>query len=419
MNLPYRLDHFTGEGDCTRLWVRSLACTGSAGMAQPECASCRAVKVGQTLATLETRAESAPSHTPCGYLNQKQLIHGWRAATADKNEQHLKMLTMTKKAARSTSRMGGQKRLIMVLSTCDIPRLSTLMRVAAKQRVGPKKMIKCINDAANALSPGGYRPKDFTDTEKKLMRCMKRFAGRKGVYALSKGLGLPSASTEIGTNIRTFFGAASPNSTLPRAGHTLMIDGVHLSQRACWHRPTNQIIGLCREYSEPFNLAMNDMESVLKIVDAVHGDSPTCHYGREATVLAIGPYRERNYHGVCVPSAGPIASLTGSLPPDEVRPGCLGLRSDAAWSALPAPSALEVPAKRTHGALTLLNVGGCDGCAKPITEAEKGDMSKVTECSKKGCETRWFHRECTDGLKEKLPKNWACDLCCNAKRRRA
>ncbi|KAJ7044460.1 hypothetical protein C8F04DRAFT_942296 [Mycena alexandri] len=146
---------------------------------------------------------------------------------------------------------------------------------------------------------------------------MKRFAGRKGVYALSKALGLPSASTirasnplrllpsvaapkpqEIGTNIRTFFSAASPNSTLSRAGHTLMIDGVHLAQRACWHRPTNQIIGLCREHSEPFNLAMDDMDSVLNIVEAVHSDSPTCHYGREATVLAIGPYRETHYHGV-------------------------------------------------------------------------------------------------------------------------
>ncbi|KAJ7017645.1 hypothetical protein C8F04DRAFT_1200210 [Mycena alexandri] len=214
---------------------------------------------------------------------------------------------MTKKAARSTSRMGDQKRLVMALSTCDVPRLSTLMRVAAKQRVGPKEMIRRISDAASALSPGGYRPKSFTDTEKKLMRCMKRFAGRKGVYALSKALGLPSASTirasnplrllpsvaapkpqEIGTNIRTFFSAASPNSTLSRAGHTLMIDGVHLAQRACWHRPTNQIIGLCREHSEPFNLAMDDMDSVLNIVEAVHSDSPTCHYGREATVLAIG-----------------------------------------------------------------------------------------------------------------------------------
>ncbi|KAJ7140342.1 hypothetical protein C8R46DRAFT_1233789 [Mycena filopes] len=317
MNLPYRLDRFTGEGDLTRLWVRSSACTGSAGIAQPECASCRSVKVGQTVATLETRAESAPSHTPWAYLNQRQLVGGWRATVADKNEQHLKMLNMAKKAARSTSRMSDQKRLVMALSTYDVPRLSTLMRVAAKQRVGPKEMIKRISDAASALSPGGYRPKSFTDTEKKLMRCIKRFAGRKGVYALSKALGLPSASTvrtsnplrllpsvaapkphEIGTNIRTFFGAASPNSALPLAGHTLMIDGIHLSQRACWHRPTNQIIGLCREHSDPFDLAMNNMESVLKVVDAVHGDSPTCHYGREATVLAIGPYRDTNYHGV-------------------------------------------------------------------------------------------------------------------------
>jgi hypothetical protein len=89
------------------------------------------------------------------------------------------MLTMTKKAARSTSRMGDQKRLIMALSTCDIPRLSTLMRVAAKQRVGPKEMIKRISDTANALSPGGYHLKSFTDTEKKLMRCMKQLPERE------------------------------------------------------------------------------------------------------------------------------------------------------------------------------------------------------------------------------------------------
>ncbi|KAJ7758390.1 hypothetical protein B0H16DRAFT_1689376 [Mycena metata] len=317
MNLPYCLDHFAGEGDLTRVCVRSLLCTGSPGVAQPECSSCRSVKVGQTVATLKMRAEFAPSHTPWGYLNQQQLVTGWKAAEDFKNAQHLKMLSMTKKAARSTSRMSDHKRLIMALSTCDIPRLSTLMRVAAKQRAGPKEMIKRIADAATGLSPNGYSPKSFTDTEKKLMRCMKRFAGRKGVYALSKALGMPSSSTirasnplrllpsvaapkaeDIGTNIRTFFGAGSPNSVFPPTGHTLMIDGIHLSQRACWHRGTNQIIGLCREHSEPFDLTMNSMESVLKIVEAVHGDSPTCHYGREATVLAIGPYRDHNYHGV-------------------------------------------------------------------------------------------------------------------------
>ncbi|KAJ7824429.1 hypothetical protein B0H13DRAFT_1658509, partial [Mycena leptocephala] len=34
------------------------------------------------------------------------------------------------------------------------------------------------------------------------------------------------------------------------------------------------------------------------VVDAVHGESPTCHYGREATVLAMGAFRANNYHAV-------------------------------------------------------------------------------------------------------------------------
>ncbi|KAJ6616228.1 hypothetical protein B0H10DRAFT_1799831 [Mycena sp. CBHHK59/15] len=148
---------------------------------------------------------------------------------------------------------------------------------------------------------------------------MKCLAGRKGVYALSKALGLPSASTiraskplrllpsvaapkpaEFGTNIRTFFGPDSTNVTFRKAGHALMVDGLHLSQRACWHRPSNQIIGFCREHSEPLDLAMNDMTSVLEVVEAVHGENPTCHYGREATVFAIGAFRDDNYHAVPV-----------------------------------------------------------------------------------------------------------------------
>ncbi|KAJ7478464.1 hypothetical protein FB451DRAFT_1396233 [Mycena latifolia] len=225
------------------------------------------------------------------------------------------ILNLAKKASRSTARMSDQKRLVMVISTHDVPHLSALMHLAVKQCVGPNEMIRRIRDSVRTLHPDGYSVKSFTDIEKKLMRCMKRSAGRKGVYALSKALGLPSLSTirvskhlrfvpsvaapkpaEIRTNIHTFFGEASANSTFRTAGHSLMIDGIHLSQRACWYRPSNQIIGLCREDSGPFNLVMNNMASVLKVVDAVHDKSPTCHYGREATVLAIAAFRDDNYH---------------------------------------------------------------------------------------------------------------------------
>ncbi|KAK7006523.1 hypothetical protein R3P38DRAFT_3213818 [Favolaschia claudopus] len=43
---------------------------------------------------------------------------------------------------------------------------------------------------------------------------------------------------------------------------------------------------------------MDSMDSVLAVLEAVHGDSPTCHYGREATVAAIAPFSAQNYHGL-------------------------------------------------------------------------------------------------------------------------
>jgi hypothetical protein len=66
---------------------------------------------------------------------------------------------------------------------------------------------------------------------------------------------------------------------------------------------------------------MNSMDSVLEVLDAVHGDSPTCHYGREATVAAVAPFRAANYHGLpilqtqtCKSEKGPgFAALLESI----------------------------------------------------------------------------------------------------------
>ncbi|KAJ6598574.1 hypothetical protein B0H10DRAFT_1714073, partial [Mycena sp. CBHHK59/15] len=69
-----------------------------------------------------------------------------------------------------------------------------------------------------------------------------------------------------------------------KAGHCLMIDGVHLCQHCGWHRPMNQIIRLCWEHSPGLDLAMNNIDSILAVLEAIHGDSPSCHCRREATV---------------------------------------------------------------------------------------------------------------------------------------
>jgi hypothetical protein len=223
----------------------------------------------------------------------------------------MQVLTLSRQVSRASKRMSDHKRFLMALATHDIPRLHHLIRIAIKQGAGIEEILWRIEDAAKRL----YNVKSFSTTEKKFMRLIKRMAGRKAVYAMSKFLGLPSrttiaesssrkllpsvgvpTATEIATNISTFFGPSSPSPA--KAGHCLMIDGLHLCQRCRWHRPTNQIIGLCREHSAHLDLSMNDMDSVLEVLEAVHGESPTCHYGREATVVAVGAFRSDNYHGL-------------------------------------------------------------------------------------------------------------------------
>ncbi|KAJ6607976.1 hypothetical protein B0H10DRAFT_1955815 [Mycena sp. CBHHK59/15] len=205
--------------------------------------------------------------------------------------------------------------LLFALANHDIPRLHHLIRIAVKQGAGVEEIIWRIEEAAQRL----YSVKSFTPDERQFMRALKRLAGRKAVFAMSKFLGLPSMSTiaesdppkllpsvsapkasEIAKNISTFFSPPSNRTRHQhrRSGHCIMIGGVHLCHRARWHRPTNQITGLCREHSGHLNLGMNNMDSVLEVLDAVHGDSPTCHYGREATVVAVSAFRSDNYHGL-------------------------------------------------------------------------------------------------------------------------
>ncbi|KAI0068929.1 hypothetical protein BV25DRAFT_1844785 [Artomyces pyxidatus] len=77
-----------------------------------------------------------------------------------------------------------------------------------------------------------------------------------------------------------------------------MIDGIAICQRARWWKRSNEIIGLCREHAIRANLGMTDFPSVLQVADSIHGDAPSCHYGREATVAAIAPFAIDHYHPI-------------------------------------------------------------------------------------------------------------------------
>ncbi|KAK7041117.1 hypothetical protein R3P38DRAFT_3179675 [Favolaschia claudopus] len=91
MNLPFTLDGFATVDGSPRVKIRSCTCTGSTGIAQPECSACRSVRVGQTLHTLEERSREAPPNIPYQYLTPIQLSTALRDVSEQKNEQHLKL----------------------------------------------------------------------------------------------------------------------------------------------------------------------------------------------------------------------------------------------------------------------------------------------------------------------------------------
>ncbi|KAI0681858.1 hypothetical protein C8T65DRAFT_597993 [Cerioporus squamosus] len=110
---------------------------------------------------------------------------------------------------------------------------------------------------------------------------------------------IPSTSSvkawEITANIKGIPVLCSAAEAPALCGQAILIDGLHINKRVRLYRKTNEMIGFCREHGASLDLSMHDIPSILKVADAVHGNEPTCHYGKEATVAVVGALRGDQY----------------------------------------------------------------------------------------------------------------------------
>ncbi|KAI0368715.1 hypothetical protein BV20DRAFT_1036857 [Pilatotrama ljubarskyi] len=156
--------------------------------------------------------------------------------------------------------------------------------------------------------------------------------GSRLLYALSHSHGFPSLSTlhrclripcllpcittpkerEISDNIASLFDPQRKPPMLIRSPHApseaeddqarrpltagllLMLNGVAIEERCRYALERNSIIGLCREHSQNIRTRVTGYDVIQEAEVALHGSSsgdlPTCHYGKDATVVAIAPY---------------------------------------------------------------------------------------------------------------------------------
>ena len=159
---------------------------------------------------------------------------------------------------------------------------------------------------------------------------VKAIGGPKLLFALNRALALPSYRTVGGhrkvpqlipaalapsfenasTNISTFF---SPQEGPPSglAGHSILIDGVALEERCRYFRPSNSVIGLCREHAGALDLHVVNALSILAIGEAVHAEKPRAHYASEATVVAVAPFQSSGYAAIPFTLSGSCKTETG------------------------------------------------------------------------------------------------------------
>lgn len=161
--------------------------------------------------------------------------------------------------------------------------------------------------------------------------------GPRLLYALAKGLGLPSLSTtyrnshspelipsiysptsdEVLRNVESMFSlpfssmptaSAAPN-TLRKRGFSLLTDEIALEEHPQYSASLDSLVGFCREHSSSLPLSkvsQSSLQCLQSIQDSLR--SGACHIAKEATVVALAPFGETDYSARVVMLSGTCKS---------------------------------------------------------------------------------------------------------------
>ena len=199
----------------------------------------------------------------------------------------------------------------MAISQANVARLQQLISVSLKQGAGIRTIVGRMKDAADGI----YRPRGYSEFENKVAYLVKAIGGPRLLYAMNHAHLLPSGrtarrhinppellpsiaeptETEISTNISCSFGPSMPSAN-EACEHSLLIDGISLDEGAPYLRSSNSIVGFCREHAGSCDLRVQSLDTVKQGKDAVHNGA--IHFGKEATVATIAPFRKDNYTAI-------------------------------------------------------------------------------------------------------------------------
>ncbi|KAJ7872498.1 hypothetical protein B0H14DRAFT_2344661, partial [Mycena olivaceomarginata] len=202
------------------------------------------------------------------------------------------------------------RRLAFAVADSDYPRLTQLLSAGLRNGAGPQRLINLLGDVVSGVVK--YNPRPSTDSRTVDITLMAYIlGGRKLLYALSHGCGLPSlrtlrrhaAFTRIMPTIGTIFISDifhnieevvfKPRAAAGRTklhGVSLLIDETALEQCAVHFRQNNQVGGVYWRHTPAVNSLLNTYELALKLSEDIK--KGTAHLANELTVVAASCFGE-------------------------------------------------------------------------------------------------------------------------------
>lgn len=312
------------------------------------CSACDRIPHTKEYIKFVERADGdAPETTPYPYLTHKQLhaVTVKLAARVRRLELQVSIqfswdsifviashqtFNQRKHVSRQRRKINDHQRLTMLLATHDVKRLRQTLAVSLRRGSSPRylmsKLDRAIAGLYNARGPGG----GFSQRELHVALLAKAHGGPRLLYALNKSHGLPSLgavnasfdvpcllpSIRVPTTQDTHINAdsflaphikpAAPvyGSLNKRTGVEVMADDVALDEKGCYIPKFDAIGGICRQHVAKIRVSgikeLTHVESVANSIDAGQ-----CHFGKDATVVAIAPYGRANHYGATPLLASP------------------------------------------------------------------------------------------------------------------
>ncbi|KAJ7850933.1 hypothetical protein B0H14DRAFT_2581744 [Mycena olivaceomarginata] len=243
-------------------------------------------------------AEPKP-HTPWDYLSAEQQMKLMKSMAQTNKDLRVKLSNAKRKQNVADLKISEHRRIMMLLSTNDIPGLRRLLTVFNETGGQPSR------------NYSSSRAGTYCNWCPRLLYALQKSHGLASVSTVRRyqkipklvaSIGIPTKE-EINANISSFLAPEIKpppkciNGHIP--GNILMVDGVALETKCRYCPYRDAILGLCREHSHHVNTKVDSLESVEEVRAALAEDikdpGKVC-FGSDATVVAIAPYAQSDHY---------------------------------------------------------------------------------------------------------------------------